>query len=398
SILRTTSDSEFRYASWYMRGALLFDGLEHQVGRARLDAFLRELRETARPLTTGALRRRLRAALGQAAATWFEAELAASVPTRAWLVRRRAESAARTARLAELRFVTDTLERVYSHLALKQKRHGLDYGELRRTIEDRVTRAPTDAEHRAALTDLLAAFHDGHLKLLLRNAPPAPLAATAAVSHRMLPGRILLTRIARLFGNARAIQRRLQQGLARLAQARALVIDLRGNPGGSNRIAFDYVARLIRQPVVLGHSTVRLSPEVLAQRPHYAELYPPDPSRPGFSRPREARLEPDRPLTFTGPIVVLVDHGCYSACESTALALKLGGARLYGQPTGGGSANPMTFDLPHTPGKLQVPTWIFVKPNGEPLEDNGVIPHVVVPAGQDAQTVALAELRRRLKP
>ena len=90
---------------------------------------------------------------------------------------------------------------------------------------------------------------------------------------------------------------------------------------------------------------------------------------------------------------MLIDKGCYSSCESTALAFKESGrARLYGAATGGGSANPMAFDLPYTKGKLLVPTWVFVKPGGELLEDNGVKPHAKTPGAADPLARQVAEI------
>lgn len=97
-------------------------------------------------------------------------------------------------------------------------------------------------------------------------------------------------------------------------------------------------------------------------------------------------------------MAVLIDRRCYSSCESTALALKASGlGRLYGQTTGGGSANPVQIELPITAGKLMVPTWIHEMPDGKLLEDNGVTPHVVLPLKEDALRRALADIRKKLR-
>jgi hypothetical protein len=386
SIARTTSDSSYRYINWYERGALLFDALEREVGRGRLDRFLADLhrrqRRSEAGLSTSALLGGVGASLGKDARALAERRLHQGTPTRRWLAHERARAEAETPRLAELRFVLDKLERVYSHLEIKQKRYGFAYRELRLAAVDRVRRSRTDAEHLAALGALLRGFHDGHLKLVLPD--DRPETRGPAVTHRWLRGRVLLTRIARLFGDQRAIRRELRRGLELLGRARGLIVDLRGNPGGNNSLSFDYVARLFERPIRIGKSSARLSPEVLARRPHYREIYPPDPARPGFARWREAVIEPRTKQGFTGPVAVLIDRDCYSSCESTALAFKHSGrARLYGAATGGGSANPMAFDLPHTRGKLLVPTWIFVKPGGELLEDNGVKPHAARPEAAD---------------
>jgi hypothetical protein len=386
SIARTKSNSAFRYVNWYERGALLFDALEREVGRGRLDRFLADLHRTQRrsksPLSTSGLLRDIGASLGKKARALVERRFHAKAPKKRWLARERARIGAETPRRAELRFVLDKLERVYSHLEIKQKRHAFSYPELRLAAVDRVRRCRTDAEHLAALRALLGRFRDGHLKLVLPD--DRPEISGPAVTSRWLRGRVLLTRIARLFGDQRAIRRELLRGLKLLGKARGLIVDLRGNPGGNNSLSFDYVARLFETPIRIGKSSARLSPEVLARRPHYREIYPPDPKRPGFARWRDAVIEPKTKKGFAGPIAVLIDKGCYSSCESTALAFKQSGrARLYGAATGGGSANPMAFDLPHTRGKLLVPTWIFVKPGGELLEDNGVRPHAAAPGAAD---------------
>jgi hypothetical protein len=389
AIIDTPADSPFRYVNWYERGALFLDALEHRFGRGPLDRFLARLYagRGEEPLTTGAFRRRLVGALGREARVEVDRWVHGRGLPRGY----RGAVVARSRRLDEALFVTKKLETVYAYLEVKQKRYGFSYPELKRRYLDRVRRIRTDAAHRTTLASFLEAFHDGHLRLLL----PGKAAATAgpAVTHRFLPGRILLTRIQRFSGARVAAD--LRRGLGLLRRARALVVDLRGNPGGNNRTAFDYVARLFSDPILLGKSSVKLSADVLARRPHYREIYPPDPARPGFARWREARIEPLARVSFAGPIAVLVDRGCYSSCESTALAFKQSGrARLYGEATGGGSANPMAVDLPHTRGKLQLPTWVFVKPDGELLEDNGVKPHVVA---ADPLAPALAEIRRALQ-
>ncbi len=303
-------------------------------------------------------------------------------------------------RRAELRFVLGKLETVYSYLSYKQRRHGFSYAALRRQAWRQVEAATDEATYRAALAALLARFKDGHLRI---KYPPAARNKKGrklppAVSHRWLPGRVLLTRVRRLWGERAPIREGLARGLARLRRARALVVDLRGNGGGDDSLAFEYITRMAAKPIPLGRLSLRISGEAMAKSPGYARIFRPDPGRPGWSRWREHALEPKTKKSFAGPVAVLIDRRCYSSCESTALAFRQSGlARLYGQTTGGGSANPVFIDLPISWGRLMVATWHHVMPNGEMLEDNGGAPHVVLPAGEDSLRRALVDIRARLR-
>jgi len=302
---------------------------------------------------------------------------------------------------AELRFILDRLETVYSYLSIKQKRHGFSYAEAKKKVRARVEAAKNEAEYRAALNGFLKRFKDGHLRINYEKAATGKgkkKKLPPAVTHRWLPGRVLLTRISRLWGDPKPIEKGLARGLKKLKRARALVVDLRGNGGGSDAIAFAYITRMVAKPIALGRISVRLSREVLARYPHYAKMLSPDAARPGYSRWWDYNVPSNTTRGFKGPVVVLIDRACYSSCEGTALAFKSSGlGRLYGQATGGGSANPIKIRLPVTAGKLMVPTWIQVMPNGKLLEDNGVSPHVALPVGEDALKRALADVRKRLR-
>ncbi len=325
--------------------------------------------------------------LGIAIAFWFSSTSSAI-----------AKDSIHAKRREEFTFITHTLEAVYSYLEIKQKRYHFSYAALKAKTAHRVEAVRSDAAYHVVLKKFIARFHDGHLRLIFSTGPSPPVKRPAAVTHRSVGSGILLTHIARLTGNQSLIRRELSRGLTLLRRARGLIVDLRSNPGGNNQTSFDYVAKLFSKPILLGHSSVRLSKLVLAQRPHYRQLYPPDPKRPGFSIWREAILEPQTTSGFQGPIAVLINQGCYSSCESTALAFKQSGrATLYGQSTGGGSGNPITIDLPYSRGKLMVPTWMFRMPDGKLLEDRGVSPQVVLKRSSDALAVAIKQMKSAIR-
>ena len=304
-------------------------------------------------------------------------------------------------RRAELRFILGKLETVYSYLDYKQRRHGFSYAALRQRALDRVAAATDEAAYRAAVSELLQHFKDGHLRL--KVPPPAGKNVKAhklpaAVAHRWMPGRVLVTRVRRLWGDKEPIRQGLARGLKQLRRARALVVDLRGNGGGDDALAFEYITRMVARPIPMGRLSLRMSVEAMAKHPGYVLTFRPDPRRPGWSRWRDHALEPKTKKSFAGPVAVLIDRRCYSSCESAALAFRGSGlAQLYGQTTGGGSANPVFIALPVSAGKLMIPTWHHVMPGGKMLEGNGVAPHVALPADEDALERALADIRERLR-
>jgi len=84
----------------------------------------------------------------------------------------------------------------------------------------------------------------------------------------------------------------------------------------------------------------------------------------------------------TTPMVVLTDGASHSAAEYFATAIKQSGrATLVGMPTAGNTEGIISFNLPDgSVIRLAVETLIL--PNGETMEETGVIPDVKVPLGQ----------------
>jgi hypothetical protein len=312
---------------------------------------------------------------------------------------KRGDNDARDGRLKEFQLITATLERAYSYLQIKQKRWRFSYSQLKSTYEKRLSELKGMKDYRNLLREFLGHFKDGHLRINYPRAgsQPGSTQMAPAISHRWVGHGILLTRIARLWGDEKAIAKGLNEGLTKLKSARALIVDLRGNGGGNDALVLDYISKIVPRRIPLGRVSLRLSPEVLGQRPHYKRLYQPDPSRPGYSLWLPLFVEPQTKTGFSGPIAVLIDKACYSSCETAALAFRVSQvATLYGQATGGGSANPIFIKLPRG-GKMMVPTWIHRVPGGKLLEDNGIAPHTVLKPTVNADKIATINLRQKLE-
>jgi carboxyl-terminal processing protease len=143
----------------------------------------------------------------------------------------------------------------------------------------------------------------------------------------------------------------MEEAVRSLAGVPALVLDLRGNPGGRIRTLQRIAGIFVDQPVDL---------LLLAEG---------------------ARREPLRaiagPVHFRGSLRVLVDGRTGSAAELLAAALQdLGRARVYGSPTAGSTRSRLSLALPggvvlHYAGRAE-----FLRRDGRPVEGQGVAPDV----------------------
>jgi C-terminal processing protease CtpA/Prc len=298
-------------------------------------------------------------------------------------------------RLEEFNLIASKIESVYSHLKSKEKTYGFSYPKLRERYRERVRGSETEEDYRAALNGFLDAFHDPHLQVTFSGAFPSGPARSSppAVVNSWADGGILVTRINRLWGNEVDIVGGLEESLRLAKGAKALIVDLRGNGGGSSGFAREYVSRLVAREIPLGRVSVRISKE---SRAKYGELRP-DPKRPGFSAWEKDTILPRTGESFPGPIGVLIDGDCASSCEGTAMMFKFSGAAtLYGSRTKGSSGNPVELPLAASMGRLRVPTWIRIMPDGNSIEDHGLLPDVPVGAPRDALDAALADIRGKL--
>src|SRR5262249_59348825 len=100
----------------------------------------------------------------------------------------------------------------------------------------------------------------------------------------------------------------------------------------------------------------------------------------GAGRPRGARGGGGDP----GPGAVLIAAGGRGWGEQPALLPGGGGARLFGETTGGSSGAPIEVHLPQSGAWVEIPAWALVDPSGDPVEGHGVVPaEAVAPTRAD---------------
>ncbi len=176
----------------------------------------------------------------------------------------------------------------------------------------------------------------------------------AVVEHRMLPK----TKVGYVSFNIWMLPLvpKLEEAIAELRGQgmKALVIDLRGNPGGVGAMVVPLGRQLLSQAVDLGAMHMREGEQVFNVA---------------------AGTDP-----FTGPLAILIDEGTASTSEIFAQALQdLGRAKVYGAVPSQGAALPSVIEELAGGGMIQYVVADYVSPKGQIVEGKGVTPDTVVP-------------------
>lgn len=134
---------------------------------------------------------------------------------------------------------------------------------------------------------------------------------------------------------------------------RALVLDLRGNPGGVGPMSVPVARMILDEPASLGALKFR-----------------------DFTQ--EFNVEPD-PDPFRGPVAILVDAGTASTSEIFAQGLRdLGRISVVGGEPSAGAALPSLIEELPGGAVLQYVVGEYVSPEGVAVEGKGVVPDVQV--------------------
>jgi len=170
----------------------------------------------------------------------------------------------------------------------------------------------------------------------------------------------------------------LLEKLAPVLAAPRLVLDLRVNRGGDERLARRIAARLTDRRLVYAKSQVR------------------DPTKPGvaFLPPHDRVLVGKRPAREDRRLCVLQGPSTASSAEAFVLMLRaLDGVTTMGRPTRGASGNPkpFAFDAQRT---VFVPAWRALTPDGKRIEGRGVEPDVEEENDALARALKLLRLPR----
>lgn len=251
---------------------------------------------------------------------------------------------------------------------------------------------------------------------------------------RVLDGNIGYFRIEDMDGDE-AFLHGLRTAMAGFRNTSGLVIDVRGNGGGTRdalRTMLPYLLDPKGPPRVVNVARYRLPPgEERGRRDGYLgnrDLHPATASvwskadaavirsfarrfRPEWTPPKDAFSAPHYMLVRPGgegvrhydrPVIVLQDSGCFSATDIFLGAFKgLPNVTLMGTPSGGGSGRSRGHRLANSRIRVRISSMASYRPTGELYEGRGVPPDVTVePLATDLigrTDRALAEALSRLR-
>lgn len=226
-------------------------------------------------------------------------------------------------------------------------------------------------------------------------------------NSRVLPGNVGYLRIDRMHPEAGV---EALQWLERFRNTRGIVIDVRGNSGGTRDALMTLLPCLMRpqqDPLVINVAAYRLhetisedaltarylypvnsekwSPKERAVLGRHMELFESEWDLPAgeFSDWYASVVSPADIGGGAGygdkPIVVLSDAKSFSACDVFLSAVKhLPYVTVVGEPSGGGSGAARQLELPASGLKLKLSTMVSFQASGQLFEGNGVQPDVLV--------------------
>lgn len=237
-------------------------------------------------------------------------------------------------------------------------------------------------------------------------------------ASRLLGGNIGYLRIERMDADTRFVDAILES-LEGFRDARALVIDVRGNGGGKRDLLlriYPYLAGPKDPPRVVNIAARVLAPGDDRDRAGgwLADRFMFPASWSGWSdAARKAiqecasKFEPEwvpkeQPLSawhylvldrgesppawsFTGPVVILLDSACFSATDIFLAALEqLPNVTLVGTPSGGGSGRAREIELENVGITVRLSSMVSYRVDGKLFEGRGVQPDaLVLPAPND---------------
>ncbi len=281
-------------------------------------------------------------------------------------------------------------------------RRRVDWGARFTEFESRLLAAKSKAEFAEGAAELLKVAEDVHIwierdgktvgthqrsvrpnmdfRWLQRNVPKWRQ-LNRAVYTGDYPGGVRYILIATWSrGRAKELQA-IHPLLDELAAGDKLILDLRANSGGDERIAREVAGRFIDKPVV------------------YARNRNVDASLPGgFTRVFERTLEPRRGRKpFRGRIAVLMGPANMSSCEAFLLMMRrVPNATLFGERSYGASGNPKPTTLENGV-TVFLPSWQAMDAEGEVFEGRGLEPDVPVEWKPGNSDPLIEEALRRWK-
>jgi hypothetical protein len=164
-----------------------------------------------------------------------------------------------------------------------------------------------------------------------------------------------------------------------------LILDLRGNQGGSSDIGQVLLKYLTKKKLRTYDADIKISRRLQSVNEGY-QSEEPDTVRKhrdmSLEFPYNSRLDEEQLSAlrqFSGELFVLIDTEVFSSGEWLSAELRANGLGIFiGEPTGGGGSVPgdqIRFELPNTKLSLGISHKFFYQPETEDMHYLSVIPH-----------------------
>ena len=274
----------------------------------------------------------------------------------------------------------ETFDREYSYFQHK----GIDWTALRNDFRPRALAASDQRGFINVIREMLGNLHDGHVTLRDPGGAQMPTYVSQAFvnwdravfdqyrgragwtqghtdwGHGVLDGVPYIA--IGSWGNQAIRSADFDAAFERYRAAPALILDVRMNPGGNDQLAFEIAGRFTRSVIRAGYVRFRNGP-----------------SHADFGPPVQRTVNPRGSWQFGGTVMLLVGGRCASSNESFILAMgQLPNVTVVGDRTAGSTGNPGTFPLA-AGWSYTVSRWIEYTADDQVIEDNGLMPDVVVP-------------------
>lgn len=257
-------------------------------------------------------------------------------------------------------------------------RPDVNWIKLRDEYRPRALNAETTDEFAGICNDMLKSLKDLHVyvsvagDILPGYSRPRPLNANSKAFRRLLPG---LARMGRevhwTFADKKVgylvvtgwsdpnTPKAVDLALEKLKDTAGLVLDVRLNGGGDERLARQVAGRFLTQEHTYAYHQFRNGPK-------HSDL-----------GEKQARVvQPRRLWKYDEPVLLLIGQKCMSSTEGFVLMMT--GAKnvtSFGDRTAGSSANPRTVQLPFGI-TVNLPLWIALQPDGKAFDSVGIEPDI----------------------
>jgi carboxyl-terminal processing protease len=197
---------------------------------------------------------------------------------------------------------------------------------------------------------------------------PATLSTRPTVSHRTLPSGLGYIRLTAF---NESLRERLLEGVNALRDTPGIIVDLRGNGGGSAAMAEALIGSFFKAKTVIGKAETRTGQPVTV----------------AFGAIKLIGLErsvPGRADAYTGKVAVIVDSDSASASEATAGGLQsTGRAVVVGETSCGCLLAYLGYAALPGGGELAYSEIGFATIRGDRIEGRGVVPDIAVGRTRD---------------